>query len=244
MLPSACPGQDKRFWKPDDVRDLACPHCGAKIEFWKDDPRRACPQCGQSVANPRFDMGCAKWCKFAKDCVGVQAAMAAGVAGLPREKLIAEMRKVFGADERRIGHALRVLGFAEEILSAEGGNPLVVMAAAILHDIGIHEAERKHGSAAGPHQEAEGPPIARRILEGLGFDAAAIDPVCRIVANHHSARDIDTPEFRIIWDADWLVNLPEEHRDLDAERLAAFIERVFKTATGRGIARRLFVARG
>ena len=46
----------------------------------------------------------------------------------------------------------------------------VVRAAAVLHDIGIREAERKHGSSAGKYQEVEGPPIARRILEKLSVD--------------------------------------------------------------------------
>src|ERR1035437_264125 len=90
-----------------------------------------------------------------------------------RGEVIAAMKGVFGDDIRRIEHALRVLGFAEAILAQEPGCPgsrEVVIAAAILHDIGIHQAEVKHGSAAGRYQEIEGPPIARGILERLGFD--------------------------------------------------------------------------
>ena len=48
----------------------------------------------------------------------------------------------------------------------------MVRAAAILHDIGIHEAERKHGSSSGRLQELEGPPIARAILEASNVDLA------------------------------------------------------------------------
>jgi len=154
-----------------------------------------------------------------------------------RDRLEHEMRRVFGTDTRRIGHALAVLGYADEIRRAEGGDPRVVTAAALLHDIGIHEAERKHGSSAGRWQEIEGPPIARPILEGLGLDAALVDHVCRIVGSHHSGGDIDTLEFRVLWDADWLVNLPEEFSDVaERHRVAA---RVMKTATGRRLAARL-----
>ena len=35
-----CPGQDMRFWKPEDIFEAPCPHCGARMEFWKDDVRR------------------------------------------------------------------------------------------------------------------------------------------------------------------------------------------------------------
>jgi len=41
----------------------ACPNCGGDIEFWKDEPVRLCPSCGQEVRHPKQDFGCAKWCK-------------------------------------------------------------------------------------------------------------------------------------------------------------------------------------
>ncbi|MBN1542597.1 hypothetical protein JW992_10665 [candidate division KSB1 bacterium] len=64
-----CPGQDQRFWKPEDIYDVICPSCGTEIEFWKDEPTRTC-SCGQIVRNPRIDLGCAKWCVHAKECLG------------------------------------------------------------------------------------------------------------------------------------------------------------------------------
>ena len=151
-----------------------------------------------------------------------------------------EMKNLFADDGGRINHALKVLDHAETILRSEPGSPLVVRAAAILHDIGIHEAERKHGSAAARFQEIEGPPIARAILEKLGLDAADVDHVCRIVGSHHSARDIDTPEFRIIWDSDWLVNIPGELREMSKEKLPEKIRTVFRTPTGRDLALKVF----
>jgi len=161
--------------------------------------------------------------------------------GLLRDRLIGEMRVVFGADQRRIDHALSVLDNAETILEAETADPLTVKAAAILHDIGIHEAERKHGSPAGRFQEIEGPPIARAIMQTLGLDENTIDHVGRIVGSHHSARDIDTIEFRILWDADWLVNIPDEFPDASREKLQRLVARVFKTDKGRRLAQERFL---
>lgn len=148
---------------------------------------------------------------------------------------------VFGSDRKRIDHAHRVMGFAEELMRGQPVDAKVVVTAALLHDIGIKAAEAKHGSSAPKHQEIEGPPVARGIMEGLGYGKETIEHVCRIIGSHHSAAGIDTAEFRIIWDADWLVNLPDEFSGTAGEKLERLIERVFKTEAGGRKARELFL---
>jgi len=233
-----CPGQDQRYWKPDDIFEVPCTSCGHSIEFFKDEPKLKCRKCGSMVANPKIDMGCAEWCQYAEQCLGISAAKRTGVV---RDRLIEEIEHVFGDDRKRIEHALAVLNYADRIQAVEGGDPLVVRAAALLHDIGIHQAERKHGSAAGKYQEIEGPPIAREILSKCDIEPEAVEHVCRIIANHHSAKDIDTMEFRIIWDADWLANIPADFPDAGPEKLKDIIEKTFKTHEGRKAAERLFL---
>ncbi len=71
MLTPKCPGQDMRNWKHEDIFYLLCPNCKTEIEFWKDEPTRTCPHCERTVRNPRIDIGCAEWCQYAKDCVGI-----------------------------------------------------------------------------------------------------------------------------------------------------------------------------
>jgi len=148
----------------------------------------------------------------------------------------AAMEEYFGADRRRIDHALRVTGYASEILLHEPGDRELVLATAYLHDIGIPEAERKHGSCAGPLQEIEGPPVARGILEQLGYEEPFIAEACAIIASHHSPGEVETDNFRIIWDADWLVNLGDEYDVTDGEKVAGLIGRIFMTETGKRIA--------
>ena len=245
MTKKICPGQDTRYWRPGDIFDVTCGGCGVTLEFFKDEATRKCPQCGNRIKNPHLALGCAQWCEHAKECLGFDP-KAQGIAEDETEvalvdRLIAAMKKVFGDDQRRIDHAFRVLHHAQEIIKQEKADPKVVMAAAVLHDIGIHEAERKHGSSAGVYQEQEGPPIAKQILEELGLDADTIEHVVKIVANHHTARDIDTPEFRILWDADWLVNIPDEFPKATAAELKQRIEKLFKTPTGKAKAYQLYL---
>lgn len=235
-----CPGQDMRFWKPEDIFCMPCPDCGNEIEFWKDEPFHYCRKCTREVRNPRLDLGCAKWCKFAAECLGTLVDNPDLVVPI-RDRLIAAMKEVFGSDERRIQHALQVLEHAEAIYKVEGGSAIIVKAAAILHDIGIPECEKKYGSAAGNYQELEGPPIARRILEKLRVEDDIVTAVCKIIAHHHNG-ECQLPEFTIIWDADWLVNLPEEFPQADAAERGRLVARIFRTPTGRQMAERTFGA--
>lgn len=158
-----------------------------------------------------------------------------------REFLIDEMKKVFGEDNKCIEHALKVYGFCKQLTKQEGGNNQVITAAGLLHDIGIKAAEKKYGSSAGKFQEIEGPPIAKQILDKTELDESDKAHICKIVDSHHSAKDVDTLEFRIIWDADWLVNIPDEHKDLTDEQLKNLVGRVFKTNAGRALAQELFL---
>lgn len=65
-----CPGQDTRYWKPGDIFEIKCPFCNKDIEFFKDDVKRKCDNCGSTIPNPKLDMGCLEWCKFAEQCAG------------------------------------------------------------------------------------------------------------------------------------------------------------------------------
>jgi HD superfamily phosphodiesterase len=158
-----------------------------------------------------------------------------------KEQLLREMEAYFGADQRRIEHARRVSTYAEQLFQAEGGDYPVIITAAILHDIGIHQAERKYGSPAGHYQEQEGPPIARKILEKLGMDEALISEVCQIIAHHHHPHSINTINFKILCDADMLVNLAEEVDISNRNKLARVIERAFLTSGGRELAKKLYL---
>ena len=138
----------------------------------------------------------------------------------------------FGTDTRQVAHALKVFALAEALsggLEAEKRQTLLV--AAILHDIGIPNAERKYHSSAGPYQEREGPPVARRILREEGMPAAMTERVCFLIGHHHSYGKIDNSDFQILVEADFLVNMDEDRMPPDAIR--SIREKYFKTRAGQ-----------
>lgn len=148
------------------------------------------------------------------------------------DRVRAAMENYFGSDARRIEHALQVAAYAGELLDSIDADPTLTLTAAYLHDIGIPEAERKHGSCAGSWQEKEGPPVARRMLEDLQAPPELTEGVCSLVGTHHTPAAIDSPEFRILWDADALVNLAEVMPVKSPEERRAILEKAFVTEPG------------
>lgn len=157
--------------------------------------------------------------------------------------VLQEMILYFGDDVKRINHALKVYAFAR-LIGKEEGLPNqeqdILELAAVLHDIGIHEAQRKHGSAAGKYQEAEGPSIADGILKKCGADEARIPRVLFLVGNHHSYQKIDGIDFQILVEADFLVNIFEDAMRLSA--IESIVGKYFKTLSGKRLAASMYPA--
>ena len=239
-----CPGQDSRYWSADAAFEVKCPKCGNAEEFFKDEPTRRCKKCGEKLVNPNMDFGCAAYCKFAKECLGdLPPELVAQRKELLKDRVAIEMKAYFQKDFKRIGHAVKVARYAEKMVREEKGDPAVVLSAAYLHDIGIKEAERKYQSNAAPYQEQEGPIIARNILTNLGADPELIEEVCDIVGHHHHPRKQETANFKVVFDADQIVNLEEKLEDapLSSGKLTEKINRSFLTETGKQLAERIFL---
>lgn len=136
-------------------------------------------------------------------------------------------------DAKRIHHFLKVYAYADIIGRLEelpAHTQETLAAAAVLHDIGIHAAEKKHGSSSGKYQELEGPAPARNILTVLHCPIPVIDRVCFLIAHHHTYDQVDGLDYQILLEADFLVNAYED--DLPPAAIQTFCQRVFKTKSG------------
>jgi hypothetical protein len=152
------------------------------------------------------------------------------------------MEEYFAGDGRRIAHAHAVAGHAHALLAYVEADPLLTLTVAYLHDIGIHEAERRHGSNAGNFQELEGPPIARRLLAGLQAPDELVECTAVIVGRHHTRNGVDAAEFRILWDADALVNFSEVLPGKSSAAIESMLRRHMVTEAGYRMARRLYLS--
>jgi putative nucleotidyltransferase with HDIG domain len=240
-----CPGQDTRFWKPEAIFEVPCPKCGRMIEFFKDESTRRCKHCGHKVINPRMDFGCAAYCQFAAQCLG-DADIIGQRDELFKSRVALEMKNYFHRDFKRIGHAVKVARYAEQIARQEKADLAIVLSAAYLHDIGLKEAERKYRSTAAKYQEREGPAIARGILAKLGAKKELIDEVSDIVGHHHHPRPLETANFKALYDADLITNLEESQKDhplekMEKKKIAAIIDHEFLTQSGRELAKNVLL---
>jgi hypothetical protein len=149
------------------------------------------------------------------------------------QNIIKEMIKYFEGDVRRINHALKVYSFADIISHSENISSQkrkILLAAAVVHDLGIKIAEDKYGSSAGKYQEQEGPAQAEKILKKFNFDDKFIGRVSFLVGSHHSYMKIDGIDFQILVEADFLVNIYED--DMGKDKILKIRDNIFKTAAG------------
>lgn len=186
MMPR-CPGQDLRFWTPRDIFDVGCPHCGGTIEFWKDDPSRRCPGCGREARNPRLDVGCAEWCKYAAECLGQGVVSSAAVAPVI-DRLELLLGGYCATDPQAGPRARRFLDLAQQVILVDRVDPCVLQTAALL--VGAL-AER---GAPGPEEST----AIQAMLERAGIAAEVAHRIRDLVQAVRSSTALPGPEYRAL----------------------------------------------
>lgn len=150
------------------------------------------------------------------------------------EELILRMTEFNKGDARRIQHFLKVYEFAHLIGICEGVDSQtqkILDVASIMHDIGIRPSEEKYGKCNGKLQEQEGPAYAETML----LDCHMVtekekDRVCYLIGHHHTYDNVDGIDYRILLEADFLVNVYEDN--LSKDSICTFRQKVFRTQTG------------
>jgi hypothetical protein len=156
-------------------------------------------------------------------------------------EVIREMIFFFGCQKKYAFHALKVFTCAQALTGLENlgdGEKEILLYAALLHNTGIKITCEKYGSCSYREQEEEGPPLAAKILSGLGIGERIIDRVCFLIARHHSPDASEDMDFRILLEADYLVNL--EEGGLPFSMKDRIFEKHFRTGSGKMLFKTLF----
>lgn len=164
-----------------------------------------------------------------------------GVIALLIERLIEAAVEYDRGDPKRIQHLIKVHSFAAVIGKSEklsSDEQLVLEAASVLHDIGIKNAERIHGSASGKYQEIEGVPVAEKILRKFGCSDDFISEVCYLVGHHHSYAEDIPQKLRILMEADFLVNAYEDSMSENA--IISVRNKLFRSKCGTRLLNEIF----
>lgn len=227
-----CPGQDSRYWDGEAIFESRCPKCGTVVEFFKDDSKRRCRQCGHELLNPRIDFGCASYCPFAEQCLGgLPPEMLAQKQDLLIERVALEVKRWHATDFQKIGQASRAARFAEQLAKSEGANKAAVTLAAYLAEVDEREA-----SAPLPKETAQ----ARALLSELKANEGLAAEVCDLI---HHLDQLPGPEAsvnaRVLYDAWHLARITHLLKDESLESQARELASTLTTVNGRHEAERL-----
>ena len=141
----------------------------------------------------------------------------------------------------RIQHFLKVHSFCRYLGLEEGlaGAELELLElAGVVHDIGIRPAREKYGRHDGPLQEREGMEPARALLRGIGVEEETAERIVFLVGHHHTLTGVEGLDWRILLEADFLVNSQEKGMPLSAIRRAE--ETFFRTESGKRLLHRQY----
>ena len=132
-----------------------------------------------------------------------------------------------------ICHFLKVWGYAKTIGETENldrRTQMTLELAAIVHDIACPQLRKEHGNAPHPLQEKLGAPMAEEFLSQFDIDVDMRSRICWLVGHHHTYSDVQGADYRILLEADFLVNAGEQEKYRKA--VSQFRENVFRTQTG------------
>ncbi|MDO4340349.1 MAG: HD domain-containing protein [Eubacteriales bacterium] len=157
-------------------------------------------------------------------------------------ELYKKMVSYYRGDPGRIQHFVKVHSFARLIGQSEHLDEktlYILEAAALVHDIGIKPALEKYGKEDGNLQEQEGPAEAEKMLKELGFAPDVVERVSYLVGHHHTYTNVKGMDYQILIEADFLVNYYEN--GMETETIQKSVNKVFRTETGKHIAREMFL---
>ncbi|MCR5447894.1 MAG: HD domain-containing protein [Solobacterium sp.] len=135
-----------------------------------------------------------------------------------------------------ICHFLKVWAYAKNIGEQEGLDELTQQTlefAAIVHDIACPSLRREYGNSPHDLQEKYGPPMVREFYRDSGMSEEMLERICYLVGHHHTFTDVDGLDYRILLEADFLVNAGENEKYRNS--VDRFRQEVFRTKTGTAL---------
>lgn len=133
-----------------------------------------------------------------------------------------------------IAHFLKVYSYARMIGEMENlteRQQETLEIAAVIHDIACPVCREKYGDTNGSNQEKESPELVENFLKDVEIDTEMKSRINYLVSHHHTYTNVDGIDYRILLEADFLVNADES--EMSEAAILTARERVFKTNTGK-----------
>ena len=147
--------------------------------------------------------------------------------------LIRDMIAFYKGSAHDVNHFLKVYAYARTIgglTGLDGETQRTLEIAAIVHDIACPLCREKYGRADGALQEKESEPLVQAFLSPYHLPEAVLERVIFLVCHHHTVTGVDGLDWRILLEADFLVNA--EECGMSAAQRAAAGQGFFRTEAG------------
>lgn len=148
--------------------------------------------------------------------------------------MICKMITYSNGNKHDIAHFLKVYAYARmigEMEKLEENQQKTLEIAAVIHDIACPVCREKYGNTNGANQEKESPVLVESFLKDTDLDQKMKERIKFLVSHHHTYTGVDGLDYRILLEADFLVNADEGQMSQEAIETAR--ERVFETAAGK-----------
>ena len=118
-----------------------------------------------------------------------------------------------------IAHFLKVYTYAEWL--AEDGKfkpkeSRKFWNRSVIHDIACPVCRVKYGNTNGSNQEKESPELVENFLKDVEIDDEMKERINYLVSHHHTYTNVDGLDYRILLEADFLVNADESEMSENA----------------------------
>ena len=140
-----------------------------------------------------------------------------------------------------IDHLIRVWTYAKtigELECIDKDTQFILEVAAITHDIACPLCREKYGNTNGKYQEEEGVPMTKAFLSDCGMSEGQIDRVAFLVGHHHTLQEIDSIDYQILIEADYIANATENR--YSRENIENFMSKIMKTESGKRLTQDIF----
>jgi HD superfamily phosphodiesterase len=177
-----------------------------------------------------MDLGCAKWCALAEQCLGFvpdRESLSSSQEGALAGRLIQCLGEELKGDQTSFALALKAFYHAKELVSQEGGDPRMVLAAALLLGIGGSSSDTNQAPETGGLQKVQ------QILQVAGADEQTINRICEFIEAHLSGNRPDSIESRIVRDAARLAKFSADGAGHDVDELDKAVRSQLSTESAK-----------
>ena len=157
-------------------------------------------------------------------------------------KILEKMLRYSDGNIHDIDHLIRVWTYAKtigELESLDDNTQLILEVAAITHDIACPMCREKYGNTNGKHQEEEGTRMVKDFLLDTGLKSEQIDRVAFLVGHHHTFNCIDSPDWQILVEADYIANASEN--GYSKQNIQNFMNTIVNTKSGKMLIEDIFL---